>query len=197
MLIGLTGQIGSGKTTAATIFKKLGAFVIDADLIGREVVEKTYPLLRSLVRTFGPEILDKNGRLKRKKLASIAFATKENRDKLNSLVHPYLLSTLRLRMRRALREKELVVVDAALLLDWGLDKEMDRVLVIHTSLEKRLARLAARGITRRDALARQKAQFPFSEFRRRADRVILNNGSKTDLEKKIRKFLSRNLTQTN
>jgi len=196
MLIGLTGQIGSGKTTAAKIFKKLGAVVIDADLIGREVVDESSPLLKNLVKAFGSEILDKNGRLKRKKLASIAFATKENHIRLNELVHPYLLRELRLRTRKALKENELVVIDAALLLDWGLDKEMDRVLVIHTSLEKRLARLAARGISRADALARQKAQLPFREFQRRADRVILNNGTTQDLERKIRKFIFGNLTQT-
>ena len=196
MLIGLTGQIGSGKTTAANIFKKLGAVVIDADLIGREVVENSYPLLTSLVKTFGLDILDKQGRLRRKKLASLAFSNKENHEILNKLVHPYLLSQLRQQMRKALEKNKLVVIDAALLLDWGLDKEMDRVLVVHASLERRLSRLAARGITRRDALARQKAQLPFKEFQRRADRVILNNGSKADLERKIRKFISKILAQT-
>jgi dephospho-CoA kinase len=193
MLIGLTGQIGSGKTTAADIFKKLGAVVIDADQIGREVIEESYPLFKSLVRAFGPKILDKSGHINRKKLALIAFATKENHAKLNELVHSYLLRKLRLRTRRALRESKLVVIDAALLLDWGMDKEVDLVLVIHASLEKRLTRLVARGITLIDVRARQKAQLPFTEYKRRADRVILNNGSKADLERKIRKFIDNNL----
>jgi dephospho-CoA kinase len=196
MLVGLTGQIGAGKTTAANILKKLGAVVIDADRIGREVVEKSAPLLRNLVQAFGRDILDKKGRLNRKKLASLAFRTRETHARLNELVHPYLLRELRQRMRQALKENELVVIDAALLLDWDLDKEMDLVLVIHTSLAKRLARLAARGITRKDALARQKAQLPFSEFQKRADRVILNNGTRADLARKVRKFLIENLAQT-
>jgi len=196
MLIGLTGQIGAGKSTAAAIIKKTGARVIDADRIGREVANNSAPLRKQLKRAFGPEIMNKNGRLKRKKLAAKAFASSANHAKLNALVHPYLLKELRRQMRAAEKRYRLVVIDAALLLDWHLDREMDFVLVIHTSLEKRLRRLIKRGITRKDAQARLKAQLPLSVFRKKADRFILNGNNEAELERKIKAWLSKILRQT-
>lgn len=196
MLIGLTGQLGSGKTTAAAFFKRMGATVIDADRIGREVVEESHALLKKLVRTFGHDILDKKGRLIRKRLAMVAFASRENHARLNTLVHPYLLKKLRKQLSQAEKKQKIVVVDAALLIDWRLDREMDYVLVIHASLQKRLERLIRRGITRQDTRARLKRQLPFRIFQKRADRVILNNGSIADLEKKLEKLFARILPQT-
>jgi dephospho-CoA kinase len=83
------------------------------------------------------------------------------------------------------------VIDAALLLDWGMDRELNFILVIHSGLETRLKRLARRGITRADALARQRAQRPFSEYRRRADRVMLNSGTPADLKRKLLKLWNK------
>ncbi|MDD3730880.1 MAG: dephospho-CoA kinase [candidate division Zixibacteria bacterium] len=196
MLMGLTGQLGSGKTTAANFFKRMGVMVINADHIGREVVEGSRPLLKKLVRAFGHDILDKKGRLKRKRLAMVAFASRENHARLNALVHPYLLKKLRKQLAQAEKKQKIVVVDAALLMDWRLDREMDYVLVIHASLQKRLERLIRRGITRRDALARLKRQLPYRIFQKRADRVIFNNGSIAELEKKLNKLLAGILPQT-
>ncbi|MEW5995369.1 MAG: dephospho-CoA kinase [Candidatus Zixiibacteriota bacterium] len=196
MLIGITGQIGAGKTTAAKILASFGAAVIDADRIGRQVVERSAELRRKLVRAFGPEILTRTGRLKRKKVAALAFANQDAKKRLNKLVHPYLLKELRRRLRQKARQKEIVIVDAALLPDWHLDREMDVVLVIHASLKTRLSRLKARGISRRDALARQRAQLPYSEYRHRADRVILNNSSIANLRAKLDKWYSYLLRRT-
>jgi len=191
MLIGLTGQIGSGKTTTAGILAGLGAFVLDADEIGRQVVDESRQLRAKLTRRFGNEILDKNGRLKRKKLANLAFACEESRRSLNQLVHPFLLAELRRQIRVATKKYDLIVVDAALLLDWDMDREMDYVLVVHASQQVRLQRLAKRGISKDDALARQRAQLPYHEFRRRADRIILNNGSKDSLRKKLVRLIQQ------
>ena len=196
MLIGLTGQIGAGKSTAAAVFKKTGARIIDADRIGREVVNNSALLRKRLKQAFGPEIFDKNGNLKRKTLAEKAFASSANHAQLNSLVHPCLLKELRRQMRTAEKSYRLVVIDAALLLDWNLDREMDFVLVIHTSLEKRIQRLIKRGISRKDARARLKTQLPLSVFRDKADRLILNNGTEGELERKIKVWLGKILRQT-
>lgn len=187
MVIGLTGQIGSGKSTAARILASFGARVIDADLIGREVVEQSAELRRRLARAFGKDIVDSRGRLNRKKLAVRAFATGASRDKLNKIVHPHLLRRLRSRIREEQKRGQ-VVIDAALLLYWGMDREVDVTLVIHAGLETRLKRLQARGIQPGDAKARQRAQLPYAEFRDRADRVILNNGTPSDLKRKLRRF---------
>jgi dephospho-CoA kinase len=185
MVIGVTGQIGSGKSTAAAILGALGAVVIDADRIGREVVDRNPQLRQRLADEFGDDILTSSGNLRRKRLAAKAFANAEAKAKLNELVHPYLLDELRQRVNQWEARGRVVVIDAALLLDWKLDYEIDYTLVIHAGLDTRLSRLAERGISRADALARQQAQLPFTEYRRRAGRVILNRGSIDDLRRKL------------
>ncbi len=186
MVIGLTGQIGAGKTAAAKILAGFGATVIDADRIGHEVVDGSPALRKQLARAFGNQILDGNGRVRRKKLAAVAFADEAGKEKLNRLVHPHLLRELRKQVRRVVRSGRVAVIDAALLLYWNMDDEVDCVLVIHTSRRRRLARMAERGISAVDALAREKAQLRYEEFRRRADVLLLNNGSKEDLKRKLK-----------
>ena len=188
MLIGITGQIGAGKTTAADILKAMGAVVIDADKIGRKVVETNPKLIQKLVRAFGPQILTPAGNLRRKKTAEIAFSNNKNRKLLNSLVHPYLLRELKKQIKRSLSKKQVVVIDAALLLDWKLDNLVDVTLVIGCSQEKRLARLIKRGLSRSNALARMKSQLPFRDYQKRADRVILNSSTKAAFKRKILKW---------
>ncbi len=185
MFIGITGQIGAGKTTAARILASFGAVVIDADAIGKEVVERSEALQRKLVRAFGKQILSRSGKINRKKLAMVAFADAHAKERLNRLVHPPLLRELKKRMRELAKSHEVVVIDAALLLDWNLDASMDIVLVIHASRRERLRRLMARGIERSDAEARQRAQLPFREYQKRADVVILNNSTEDKLRAKL------------
>ncbi len=124
-------------------------------------------------------------------MANLAFACEESKRSLNQLVHPFLLAELRRQIRVATKKYDLIVVDAALLLDWDMDREMDYVLVVHASQQVRLQRLAKRGISKDDALARQRAQLPYHEFRRRADRIILNNGSKDSLRKKLARLIKQ------
>ena len=188
MLIGITGQIGAGKTTAADILKTMGAVVIDADKIGRKVVETNPKLIQKLARAFGPQILTPAGNLRRKKTAEIAFSTEKNRNLLNSLVHPYLLRELRQQVRIYLAHKKVVVIDAALLLDWKLDNLVDVTLVIGCSQDKRLARLIKRGLSKSDALARMKSQLPFRDYQKGADRIILNSSTKAAFKRKVQKW---------
>ncbi len=190
MVVGLTGQIGSGKSTAAKILSSMGAVVIDADRIGREVVEQSPALLKKLVREFGRPILNRSGNLNRKKLAAAAFQNHQSKQKLNALVHPYLLKELRRQCRALSKTNELVVIDAALLLDWELDREIDAVIVVHASQQVRLDRLATRGISRRDALARQRAQLRLNEFRRRADHWVTNNTTTDALRIKLEQIVT-------
>jgi len=188
MLIGITGQIGAGKTTAADILKTMGAVVIDADKIGRKVVETNPKLIQKLVRAFGPQILTPAGNLRRKKTAEIAFSSNKNRKFLNSLVHPFLLRELKKQLKRSLSKKQVVVIDAALLLDWKLDNLVDVTLVIGCSQEKRLARLMKRVLSKSDALARMKSQLPCRDYQKGADRVILNSSTKAAFKRKVQKW---------
>ena len=191
MFIGVTGQIGAGKTTAAKILASFGAAVIDADCIGREVVESSAPLRKKLAGAFGSDILTSAGSLKRRALARLAFANADNKRRLNELVHPYLLRELRRQMRQLRRQHQVVVIDAALLFDWNLESELDFVVVVHASLETRLKRLQARGISRQDARCRQRVQLPFREYQRRADYVILNNSTVEHLRLKLQRLYAK------
>jgi len=188
MLIGLTGQIGAGKSEAARILKKQGAFIVDADKIGHQVVRASKALRKELCKEFSEDIFDRQGRLLRKKLAQRAFLNSETKDQLNSIIHPYLLKELRQQIIEGLKSNDVVVIDAALLLYWEMDNEVDIVLVIHASRQERYDRLIKRGITPEEASAREEAQLPYSEFRKRADFLLLNNGTPKDLEQKVRKL---------
>lgn len=185
MIIGLTGKIGSGKTTAAMILKSFGAIIIDADKIGHNVVDNSKELQKKLQKEFGKDILSKTGKVNRKMIANRAFQNEISKKKLNSLVHPYLLKELQKQIIKYHKKDNVVVIDAALLLDWNYDKKVDYVLVIHSSIEKRIRRLKKRGISRFDAIARNKSQLPFREYQRRADKVILNSSTIENLKKKL------------
>lgn len=191
MIIGITGLIGAGKTAAARILKSLGAVVIDADKIGRKVVEENPHILRKLVQKFGSEILTKNRKLNRKKLASAAFKSELSKRELNRIVHPYLLKELMKELKILSRKSSIVVIDAALLIDWNLDKIVDMVILIHSPEKIRFQRLKARGITENDARTRQKRQFTYSQLRKRADYVIFNKQSLPEMELKLKKILHK------
>ena len=182
MLIGLTGQIGAGKSTVAEILIMHNARIVDADLIGREVVESSGELFGQLIAAFGSDILSPEGSLDRARLAELAFRDEPSKAKLNELVHPHLLAALHTQAQEYDPAKNLVVIDAALLLDWGLETEVDEVWVVESDEIKRLSRLIDRGFTESDALARQKVQPSAEQFRAKATRLIENNGSRADLE---------------
>jgi len=185
MVIGVTGLIGSGKTTAAKMLGAMGASVIDADKIAHEVVEAYPELLRKLVNRFGKQILTPSGRLSPTRMAKVAFDSETARADLNRFTHPYIAREIRKRIRLMSRRHELVVVDAALLVGSEIESEMDFILTMHAGRDTRLRRLEARGMTRADAVRRMKTQLPLAVFRRRTDRIILNNGSPGDLKRKL------------
>ncbi|MEW6050941.1 MAG: dephospho-CoA kinase [Candidatus Zixiibacteriota bacterium] len=196
MLLGITGQIGSGKSSVAAVFAHLGTYVIDADRIGRNVVERDPKLQKRLVRAFGPEILRGGKSLDRKRLAALAFASPAAKKRLDELVHPYLLRELRQETKRSLKAGLVVVIDAALLLDWGMDKEVDRVILVHASRRLRMARLVARGIALADARAREQAQLPYETYLQRSHHVIFNSGTKAELRRKATRLWHRLISQS-
>jgi dephospho-CoA kinase len=177
MLIGITGHIGSGKTEVAKIFKKKGAFVISADKIGKDVVEKNQTILNKLVRTFGESILTPSGRLRRRKLGEMALVSEENKNKLNKIVHPQLLKEMNFQTKRALKNYDMVVIDAALLIDWAWDKKVDITILVHSGDKIIIARLLENGYSIKEARIIIKSQMKYDALRKRADIVIFNNKS--------------------
>jgi len=193
MLIGLTGQIGAGKSTVAKYLQRLGAVIVDADQIGRDLLDKNVAVKRSLVRSFGRNIVDRSGTINRRALALAAFETETSRKNLNRIVHPPLLKELRRKVRANLHANKIVVIDAALLLEWGLDKKVDSVVVVRAPLDIRLRRMIERGFARADVIRRMRRQMNWSEFDQRADVVISNSGKKTDLRRAVT-FLWKQIT---
>jgi dephospho-CoA kinase len=188
MLLGLTGQIGAGKSTAARILEEFGAVVVDADLIGKQVVDQSPALLGKLVRHFGKEILTPTGRLNRKALAKRAFDSSETTRALNAIIHPYLLKELRRQVKYHLKQGRVVIIDAALLLDWGLDRQVDQTIVITAPLKLRIKRMSSRGLSSEEIVARQKAQPSLATFRSRADYVISNSSNVKELRRRLQKL---------
>ncbi len=191
MLIGLVGQIGSGKSEVAAIFRKFGAHIISADKIGKDVVEKNPVVLKRLIKTFGPEILTPSGRLRRKRLGCLAFAGEKSKARLNAIVHPYLLKELTRQSKAANRKYKLVVIDAALLVDWGWHKKVDLTILVHAKKEILVSRLIKKGYSRGEALERLKSQLSYSALRKASDLVISNNGTLKDLRPKVERIVNR------
>jgi len=189
LLIGITGGIASGKTEVAKIFKSLGAKILSGDEIGKEVVDKNPQLLKKLVKTFGNEILDSKKRLNRKKLGEIAFSSPSSTKKLNQIVHPFLLKDLKEKIK-SLKKRGYtrpVVIDAALIVEWGLQKELDYLIFVECSKEKRIKRLTQqKSYTRKEAEGRIKAQLPESKKRKQADFIIKNAGGLKELRAQAR-----------
>jgi len=185
MIIGITGGIASGKTEVAKVFQKNGAKVISGDEIGKVVVEKNPVVLKKLVGTFGKEILNSKGRLNRRKLGEMAFASEKNKQKLNKIVHPYLLRELRHRItkyRKARESRKILVVDAALIVEWKLYKKLDKLILVTSPKEKRMKRLQNLGLSRTEALNRIRRQLTDSQRKKYADFVIPNHGSLKELK---------------
>jgi dephospho-CoA kinase len=189
-LIGVTGGIACGKTEICKVFQKKGAIVISGDEIGKEVVEKNKKVLKELVKTFGKEILSKNKSLNRRKLGEIAFASEESKDKLNRIIHPYLLRELRKRIKSLKKEnyEGVVTIDAALIVEWGLQKELDYLIFVQSRREDKIKRLQKeKGYSRKEALFRIKSQLPEITKKRLADFVIVNDKGLNGLRRKAEK----------
>jgi dephospho-CoA kinase len=187
LLIGVTGGIACGKTEVCKVFQNKGAIILSGDEIGKEVVEKNKKVLIELVKTFGKEILSKNQNLNRRKLGELAFASSESKEKLNRIVHPYLLRELRKKIKnlRRTRDKDVVVIDAALIVEWGLQKELDCLIFVESKRDDKIKRLQKqKGYSRKEALDRIKSQLPEVAKKRLADFVIKNDKGLKGLKRK-------------
>ena len=192
LLIGLTGGIGSGKSTVAAMLRDQGIRVVDADQIAREVVEPGQPALAELVEVFGQDILNDDGSLNRQELANRAFATEEATNALNAITHPRIEQETRRQFDLAAAEKEnFLVYDMPLLVERGLHEEMDMVIVVHTDIEERVRRLVEhRGLDEDDVRRRMSHQVDDVTRLASADVLIDNNGSVDHLRKQVDDFLA-------
>jgi dephospho-CoA kinase len=182
--VGLTGGVGSGKSTVAKLLAEHGAVIVDADAIAREVVEPGTPGLAAVVEAFGPDVLRPDGSLDRPKLAGIVFADEAKRLELNSIVHP-LVGARTMELAGAAPPEAVVVYDIPLLVENNMAAGFEFVLVVEAGPDLRLARLAERGMPPDDARERMAAQANDEQRRAVADAVIENNGSLEGLKSAV------------
>lgn len=193
LVIGLTGSIGTGKSTVAKMFKQLGIPVIDADEIARLVVEPGKEAYEKIVETFGEDILQKDRTLDRKKLGAIVFNDEEKRKQLNGIVHPAIRKEM-LRQRDEYLEQHApcVVLDIPLLYESKLEHFVDKVIVVKTSPEVQLERILARDdLSKEEALKRINAQIDVAKKAEWADAVIDNDGTIEETERQLKDILTR------
>ncbi|TRX48683.1 dephospho-CoA kinase [Corynebacterium guaraldiae] len=192
-LIGLTGGIGSGKSTVAQLLVRHGWELVDADQIARDIVEPGQPALAELAQAFGDDILQEDGSLDRGLLASRAFASREKTAVLNSITHPRINEETQARFDAARQAgADFVVYDMPLLVDKGLHKDMDATIVVDVDAEERVRRLVAyRGLDEEDARRRIAAQIPDDVRRAAADFIIDNNGPREALDEQVEEVVEK------
>lgn len=190
LVVGLTGGICTGKSTVSRMLAELGATVIDSDAIAHEVQTPGQPAYGAIVRTFGPQILDAAGRIDRRRLGALVFADRTRRAELEAIMHPAVIAESEWRVQGALAGgAQLVIVDAALLVEVGRHRKFPRLVVVDASEAEQIRRLRARnGLGKAEARRRLAAQMPLTEKRRHAHYVIDNSGTLEETAAQVRRL---------
>lgn len=187
--VGLTGGIGSGKSTVSERLAALGAVILDADKAARAVVEPGTPGLAQIAEAFGPSVLAPDGSLDRAKLAEIVFADESALAKLNAITHPLIRDHIQAAEAAAIQaggDDLILVHDVALLAEWGRAKEFDLVIVVDVPTETQVERLTKqRGLPEGQARARIAAQATRDQRRAIADIIIDNSGPRSALDRRV------------
>ncbi|MFA5096317.1 MAG: dephospho-CoA kinase [Candidatus Omnitrophota bacterium] len=189
-VLGLTGGLGSGKSSVAAIFASRGARVIDADRIAHGCISRGKRAYRRIVSVFGEGVLAKNREIDRVKLGKAVFGDKGLLKKLNRIVHPEVIRVIKKEV--AAQKKGVIVLDAPLLLEAGLGKGMDKLVVVTIDRKRQVRRLLKKtSLKKAEILKRIKSQIPLTAKARLADFIIDNNGTRKETENQV-----KNICQT-
>jgi dephospho-CoA kinase len=194
--VGLTGGIGCGKSTVAGMMRDLGCRVIDADAISRDLAEPGQAAYQEILAAFGPEILLADGRLDRAKIAHLVFADASKLSKLNKILHPRVIAEEERQLVELARTEPhaVAVIEAALLIEAGHHKLLERLIVVWCRPEQQIERLTnprGRAMSREDAMQRIAAQMPLDEKRHMATDEIDNSGSLAATQKQVTELVAR------
>lgn len=191
MIVGVTGSLGTGKTTVARMLAAKGARVIDADKMAHRALAKGTDTYKKIVSSFGRSVLGRRGVVDRKGLAGIAFKDRRRLKQLIDIVHPFVIKEIKAIVRRAGR-KDVLAIDAPLLIEARLTDIVDKIIVVKTDRRTQLSRcLRKRGFKKEDAMARIRSQMPLSKKAGMADYVIDNSGALRETKKQIDKIWSQ------
>jgi len=194
--IGLTGGIGSGKSTASSFLAKLGSYVFDTDTEAKIILDNNEDVQNNIIEEFGSDVLAHNGLIDNTKLAKVAFQDEDHQMILNSIIHPFIFRKLDKQFDKILSQNKHAsfIVDGALIFESGLDQHLDSVLLIASSLKYRIARALNRGtLSKEEILRRSELQWTDEDKAASADYTIYNNGTEQELEEKIKIFHSEHL----
>ena len=192
--IGLTGGIGSGKSSVSALFNKWGAYIFDSDKEAKLILESNETMQNELIAEFGTDVLNPKGSIDKAKLARIAFQDEDHQLRINTVMHPYIFSEIDKIYNKILasNKHEIFVVDAALIYESGADTHMDYVIVVTSHLKLRTERVMSRGDLNRDEFfKRLDLQWPDEDKIHIADFVIHNNGTEKQLETEAKTIYDR------
>ena len=185
----MTGGIGSGKSTVCSLFSQLGRFVISADEIASRLSDHDENVKNRILKTFGKEVYFKNGLLNRKRVADLVFQHESLRKKLNAILHPQVFRAIDAQVQKLSdsRRSPYVVIEAALIYETGMDERLDYTIVVDAREDTRIKRVMARdGCTRKEVLDRIHSQMPVEKKLKKADFVIGNERSRSELMPKVK-----------
>jgi dephospho-CoA kinase len=190
--VGLTGGIGCGKSTVASMLRELGCAVIDADLLAHKLIETGRPAYEEVVREFGTGILDPQGQVDRGKLAAVVFEDSRKLQRLNHIVHPRVIEIIERQLAEAARNGAAVaVVEAALLVEGRYHEQLDRLVVVWCRPEQQRERLRLRGMSPEQIDKRINAQMPAEQKRRVATDEIDNSGSIEETRQQVERLADK------
>jgi len=192
IIVGLTGSVGTGKSTVTRFFKELGAYIIDWDELAREVVRPHLRAWKEIVEYFGKDFLNEDLTINRQKLAEVVFSDKEKVTKLNQIVHPEVFKEdERITNEiKSLAPNALIIKDIPLLFELTRPIYVDKIVVVSASEQTQLRRLKEKGMSREDAKNRIKSQLPLEEKIKSADFVINNDGTLEETKRQVEEIYS-------
>jgi dephospho-CoA kinase len=188
ILVGLTGGVATGKSTVAKMFNRCGAILIDADELARELVEPEKPAWHAIVKLFGKTVLNQDRSLNRQALGSIVFHNLKKRRQLERIVHPRVAREQQRLVRRIAKRKPhaVVIYEVPLLFEAGVDKRVDKIIVVTAGCNTQIARLKKRnGLSRTEALRRIRSQMPLAKKTQQAEHVLNGTLPRPSLRKQV------------
>ena len=194
LLVALTGNYGMGKSTVLSLFRKFGVSTLDADKIVESLLRKK-EILKKIRHLMGDTVFNKNGSLDKKLVAEVIFKKAPLRRSIEDLLHPFVFKKIKDFVEKMNANDKILIIAAPLVYERGYENRFDRTIVVNTTEETALTRLDMKGVPKKDALLRLKAQLPITEKIKRADFLIDNNGTLNETKIQVQNLYKKLLKE--